>query len=82
MFGAISGIVMRLCRPVMEAEFRSEPPKTISGTLHYQSLAGAILWFLGDPSDLPILSMIFLHGIRVDEAEARRVDALLDAQEP
>ena len=73
---------MRLSRHVIGAEFWSKPPKTISNAVHHQSLAGTILWFLAEISDLPILSMIFLHGIRVDEAEARRVDALLDAQEP
>ena len=81
MFDAIPGIVMRLSRYVMGAEFLGKAPKTISGALHHQSHAGAILWFRGEISDLPILALIFLHGIRVDEAEARRVDALLDAQE-
>ena len=81
MFDAIPGIVMRLSRHVIGAEFWSKPPKTISGALHHQSLAGAILWFLAEISDLPILAMIFLRWIRVDEAEARRIDAMLDAQE-
>ena len=81
MFDAIPGIVMRLSRHVIGPEFWSRPPKTIPSALHHQSLAGAILWFLAEISDLPILAMVFLRWIRVDEAEARRIDALLDAQE-
>lgn len=78
-FDAIPGIVMRLSHHVIGAQYWSRPPKTISGALHHQSLAGAILWFLAEISDLPILAMIFIRWIRVDEAEARRIDALLDA---
>ena len=81
MFDAVPEIVMRLGRHALRAEARGKPPKTISSALHHLSLAGAILWFLGEISDLPILAMILLHWIRVDEEEARRIDALLDAQE-
>jgi putative membrane protein len=49
--------------------------------MHHQLLAGAILWFLAEANDLPILAMVFVRWIRVDEAEARRIDAMLDAQE-
>lgn len=81
MFDAIPGIVMRLSRHVIGSDYWSKPPKTTHIALHHQSLAGAILWFLAEISDLPILAMIFLRWIRVDEAEARRIDALLDAQD-
>jgi putative membrane protein len=81
MFDAIPEIVMRLSRHALGAEARGKPRKTISGALHHLSLPGAILWFLAEISDLPILAMIRLHWIRVDEEEAKRIDALLDAQE-
>jgi putative membrane protein len=81
MFDAIPGIVMRLSHHVVGANFWSRPPRTIPGAMHHQLLAGAILWFLAEVSDLPILAMVFVRWIRVDEAEARRIDAMLDAQE-
>ena len=81
MFDAIPGIVMRLSHHVIGAEFWSKPPRTSPSAMHHQLLAGAILWFLAEASDLPILAMVFVRWIRVDEAEARRIDAMLDAQE-
>jgi putative membrane protein len=81
MFDAIPGIVMRLSHHVIGAGFWSRPPSTISSAMHHQLLAGAILWFLAEVSDLPILAMVFVRWIRVDEAEARRIDAMLDARE-
>ncbi|GEM_PF-2951947 len=80
-FDAIPGIAMRLSRHVIGADFWAKPPRTIPIALHNQSLAGAILWFLAEISDLPIIAMVFIRWIRVDEDEARRIDALLDAQE-
>ncbi|OIQ75705.1 cytochrome c oxidase caa3 assembly factor (Caa3_CtaG) [mine drainage metagenome] len=82
MFDAIPGIVMRLSTHVIGSEFWTRPPRTTATALHHQSLAGAILWFVAEISDLPILAMVFIRWIRTDEAEARRIDAILDAKEP
>jgi putative membrane protein len=81
LFDAIPGIVMRLNTHVIGAEFWSKAPRTTPSAMHHQLLAGAILWFVAEASDLPILAMVFVRWIRVDEAEARRIDAMLDAQE-
>ncbi|HUW78343.1 MAG TPA: cytochrome c oxidase assembly protein [Candidatus Nanopelagicaceae bacterium] len=80
-FDAIPGIVMRLSHRVIGASYWNKPPSTPSTAMHHQLLAGAVLWFIAEASDLPILAMVFVRWIRVDEAEARRIDALLDSME-
>ena len=46
-----------------------------------QHAAGAILWAVGEGIDLPFLIIIVVLWMRADAEEARRVDALLDAQD-
>jgi putative copper resistance protein D len=46
-----------------------------------QRAAGAILWAVGEAVDLPFLIAIVVLWMRADAEEARRQDALLDAQE-
>jgi putative membrane protein len=46
-----------------------------------QSAAGAILWSVGEGIDVPFLLVLLVAWMRADAAEARRVDALLDAEE-
>ena len=46
-----------------------------------QRAAGAILWAVGEAIDLPFLIAIVVLWMRADAEEARRQDALLDAQE-
>jgi len=46
-----------------------------------QSAAGAILWSVGEGIDVPFLVVLVVAWMRADAAEARRVDARLDAEE-
>ena len=46
-----------------------------------QQAAGAILWAVGEGIDVPFLLIIVVLWMRADAQEARRMDALLDAQE-
>ncbi len=46
-----------------------------------QRAAGAILWAVGEAIDLPFLIAIVVLWMRADAEEARRQDALLDAQD-
>ena len=46
-----------------------------------QQAAGAILWAVGEGIDVPFLLVIVVLWMRADAEEARRMDALLDAQE-
>jgi cytochrome c oxidase assembly factor CtaG len=46
-----------------------------------QVLGGGVLWILGDVVGLPFLAAQFIQMMREDEAEAKVIDAALDAQE-
>jgi cytochrome c oxidase assembly factor CtaG len=46
-----------------------------------QVLGGGVLWILGDLVGLPFLAAQLIQMMRVDEADARAIDAELDAQE-
>jgi cytochrome c oxidase assembly factor CtaG len=46
-----------------------------------QNAAGAILWAVGEGIDVPFLIVIIVLWMRADAVEARRMDALLDAQD-
>ena len=46
-----------------------------------QHAAGAILWAVGEGIDVPFLLVIVILWVRADAAEARRMDAILDAQD-
>lgn len=46
-----------------------------------QVLGGGVLWILGDIVGLPFLAAQLIQMIREDEAEAKEIDAELDAQE-
>ena len=47
-----------------------------------QVIAGGVLWILGDLVGLPFLAAQLIHMMREDEADAARIDAELDAQQP
>ena len=47
-----------------------------------QVLGGGVLWILGDIVGLPFLAAQLIQMIREDEAEAKVIDAALDAAEP
>jgi putative copper resistance protein D len=46
-----------------------------------QHAAGAILWAVGEGIDVPFLLVIVVLWMRADAEEARRMDAILDAQD-
>jgi len=46
-----------------------------------QHTAGAILWAVGEGMDVPFLLLILILWMRADAAEAKRIDAVLDAQD-
>jgi cytochrome c oxidase assembly factor CtaG len=46
-----------------------------------QVLGGGVLWILGDIVGLPFLAAQLIQMMREDEAEAKVIDAVLDAQE-
>lgn len=46
-----------------------------------QQTGGAILWGVGEAIDVPFLIVVVALWMRADAEEARRMDALLDAQE-
>jgi putative copper resistance protein D len=46
-----------------------------------QRAAGAILWAVGEGIDVPFLLVIVILWMRADAEEARRMDAILDAQD-
>lgn len=80
-FDAIPGLVMRLSTQVIGADYWARTPDLARHALDNQSWAGAVLWFIADVSDLPIIALVFVRWMRVDAAEARRIDALLDERD-
>lgn len=80
-FDAIPGLVMRLSTQVIGADYWARTPALARHALDNQSWAGAVLWFIADVSDLPIIALVFVRWMHVDAAEARRIDALLDARD-
>jgi putative copper resistance protein D len=55
---------------------RPWPPTPI----HDQHLAANVLWIVAELLDLPFVALTFRRWVKVDEQEARRVDAALDAR--
>ncbi len=80
-FDAIPGLVMRLSTQVIGADYWARTPALARHALDNQSWAGAILWFIADVSDLPIIGLVVVRWMRVDAAEARHIDALLDERD-
>lgn len=78
---AIPGILVRLRGDLLASGYygaihRPWGPSPLSD----QRLGGAILWCVAEVVDLPFLALLVLRWIRVDAAEAARVDRELDAQ--
>jgi putative copper resistance protein D len=80
-FDAIPGLVMRLSTQVIGADYWARTPALAHHALDNQSWAGAILWFIADVSDLPIIALVVVRWMRIDAAEARHIDALLDERD-
>jgi cytochrome c oxidase assembly factor CtaG len=79
---AIPGIVIRLRTTLLAPSHylgihRSWGPSR----LHDQQLGGAIVWFLAETIDLPVLALLLLRWIRLDEREAVTIDRQLDLAE-
>jgi putative membrane protein len=56
-------------------------PRGADWALSDQQAAGAILWAVGEGIDVPFLLIIVILWMRADAEEARRTDAILDAQD-
>jgi cytochrome c oxidase assembly factor CtaG len=79
---AVPGIAIRLRTSLLAPEHYLAVHRTWGPSrLHDQQLGGAIVWFLAETIDLPVLALLVLRWIRTDEREAITIDARLDEQE-
>ncbi len=79
---AVPGLALRLQPHVIDAGVRlAAAPAWLPSPLRDQQLAADMLWGIAETADLPLLAILFVRWIRIDQAEAARVDALLDAAE-
>ncbi len=82
MADAIPGIAIRLRSSLLAPEHYLAIHRTWGPSrLHDQQLGGAIVWFLAETIDLPVLALLVLRWIRTDEREAIVIDRHLDQQE-
>jgi len=78
---AIPGVVLRLQTHTVTAFFDHRTSHSWSPRpVHDQQLAGAILWCVAEIIDLPFLVLAFRRWVRADNAEAARIDTVLDAE--
>ncbi len=79
---AVPGIAIRLRTSLLApAHYLSIHRTWGPSRLHDQQLGGAIVWFLAETIDLPVLALLVLRWIRTDEREAITIDQHLDQQE-
>ncbi|HEX4018204.1 MAG TPA: cytochrome c oxidase assembly protein [Frankiaceae bacterium] len=79
---AIPGIAIRLRTSLLAPEHYLAVHRTWGPSrLHDQQLGGAIVWFLAETIDLPVLALLVFRWIRMDEREAIVIDRQLDQQE-
>ena len=79
---AIPGIAIRLRTTLLAPEHYLAVQRTWGPSrLHDQQLGGAIVWFLAETIDLPVLALLVFRWIRTDEREAIVIDRQLDQQE-
>ena len=79
---AIPGIAIRLRTSLLAPEHYLSVHRTWGPSrLHDQQLGGAIVWFLAETIDLPVLALLVYRWIRTDEREAIVIDRQLDRQE-
>ncbi|HEX4430130.1 MAG TPA: cytochrome c oxidase assembly protein [Frankiaceae bacterium] len=79
---AIPGIAIRLRTTLLAPEHYLAVHRTWGPSrLHDQQLGGAIVWFLAETIDLPVLALLVFRWIRTDEREAIVIDRRLDQQE-
>lgn len=74
------GIALRLADHPLIGFFASHTPPWAGGWLYQQHQAGGLLWIALEVLDLPFLVFLAVRWLRVDTAEAARMDAMLDAQ--
>jgi putative membrane protein len=79
---AVPGIAIRLRSSLLAPEHYLAVQRTWGPSrLHDQQLGGAIVWFLAETIDLPVLALLVFRWIRADEREAVAIDSHLDRQE-
>ncbi len=79
---AVPGIAIRLRTSLLAPQHYLAIHRTWGPSrLHDQQLGGAIVWFLAETIDLPVLALLVLRWIRTDEREAVTIDQQLDRQE-
>jgi cytochrome c oxidase assembly factor CtaG len=79
---AVPGIVIRLRTTLLApAHYLSIHRTWGPSRLHDQQFGGAIVWFLAETIDLPVLALLVFRWIRTDEREAVAIDRQLDLQE-
>ena len=79
---AVPGIAIRLRTSILaESHYLAVNRKWGPSLLRDQQFGGAIVWFLAETIDLPILALLVLKWIRADEREAVLIDRQLDAQQ-
>lgn len=79
---AVPGIAIRLRTSLLAPAHYLAVHRTWGPShLNDQRLGGAIVWFLAETIDLPVLAILVVLWIRADEREARTVDRQLDQQE-
>lgn len=79
---AIPGIAIRLRTSILGYDHYHAVGRTWGPTLlHDQQFGGAIVWFLAEIIDLPVLALLVVAWIRADEREAKIIDRQLDEQQ-
>jgi putative membrane protein len=76
---AVPGIAIRLRSSLLAPEHYLAVRRTWGPSrLHDQQLGGAIVWFLAETIDLPVVALLVVRWIRADEREAFSIDQQLD----
>ncbi len=79
MLDSFPGIVLSFQTHLTMAQFGVDRPAWAGSALDDQHTAGGIMWAVAEVLDLPFLVLAATRWLRADAAEARRVDAELDA---
>jgi putative copper resistance protein D len=79
MLDSFPGIVLSFQTHLTMAQFGVGRPAWAGSALDDQHTAGGIMWAVAEVLDLPFLVLAATRWLRADAAEARRVDAELDA---
>lgn len=76
---AVPGIVLRLRTQLLAGPYWTALPRPHGPSpLADQRFAGAVLWFVAEAADLPVLVLLVRRWIRADAEDAERIDAELD----